>query len=232
MRITDIKTQPLGLVLDSFYICQSCHVADTDHERGEVDHPCSTCGKPSPSGRSFFNLSVYSMINLIQAAYHSENVISHGGGLRDRDTSDDTKLAVVIFFVTLREVLMTSFLRNLMIARDIPEEICEKLFEDNPTHAQRMNKLFHNLTGEKWKKAIDILGEGSGIDYVNLDKFIEDTVNARNTFLHRGIKWAVGRDMVRDCLERTPSLLRLYVALHNKFVYPLYNNGRELITNR
>jgi hypothetical protein len=232
MRITDIKSQPLGLVLDSFCICQSCHIVDTDIERVEVGHPCSTCGEPSPSGRSFFGLPVYSLINLMQVSYHSENVISQTGGLQDHYASEDTKLAVVIFFVALREVLMTSFLKNLMIARDIPEDICERLFEDNPTHTQRMNKLFHSLTGQKWKKAIKILDGDSGIDYANLDKFIEDTVNARNTFLHKGIKWAVGKDMVWHCLERIPSLLRLHVDLHNKYVYPLYNNGRELITNR
>jgi len=80
-------------------------------------------------------------------------------------------------------------------------------------------------TGQKWKKAIKILSEDSGIDYANLDKFIEDTVNARNTFLHQGIKWAVGKDMVRHCLERIPSLLQLHVDLHNKYVYPLYKTG-------
>ena len=225
MRIIDIKTQPLGLVLDSFCICQSCHIVDTDHERIEVGHPCSTCGEPSPSGRSFFSLPVYSLINLMQVSYHSENVISQTGGLQDHHASEDTKLAVVIFFVALREVLMTRFLGSLMIDRNIPKDICERLFEDNLTHTQRMNKLFQSLTGQKWKKAIKILSEDSGIDYANLDKFIEDTVNARKTFLHQGIKWAVGKDMVRHCLERIPSLLQLHVDLHNKYVYPLYKTG-------
>lgn len=225
VRIIDIKTQPLGLVLNSFCICQNCHIVDTDIERVEVGHPCSTCGEPSPGGRSFFGLPVYSLINLMQVSYHSDNVISQTGGLHDHHASEDTKLAVVIFFVALREVLMTRFLRNLMIARNIPEDICERLFEDNPTHTQRMNKLFQSLTGQKWKKAIKILSEDSGIDYANLDEFIEDTVNARNTFLHKGIKWAVGKDMARHCLERIPSLLRLHADLHNKYVYPLYNTG-------
>jgi hypothetical protein len=232
MRIIDIKTQPLGLVLDSFCICQNCHIVDTDHERIKVNHPCSTCGEPSPGGRSFFGLPVYSLINLMQVSYHSENVISQTGGLHDHNSSEDTKLAVVIFFVALREVLTTRFLRNLMIARDIPEEISERLFEDNPTHTQRMNKLFHSLTGQRWKKAIKILSEDSGIDYANLDKFIEDTVNARNIFLHKGIKWAIGKDMAGHCLERTPSLLQLHVDLHNKYVYPLYKTAWKLINNR
>ena len=223
MDVTDIKTQRLGLVLDNFCICQECHIVDTDHDRSEVGHPCSKCGEPSRAGRSYFSISVYSLINLMQEFYHAKYKITDEDSIYELQDADNAKLAVIIFFTTLREVLMNNFLRQMEIAFDLPESVSKRLFSDNRTYNKKMNKLFPSLTGMKWKKAIAEINKKDNIDYQKVDRFVERVVKVRNDFLHKGIKYVIKPEMPKECIQYILPLLNLYVALHNKFVFPIYD---------
>jgi hypothetical protein len=70
------------------------------------------------------------------------------------EDTGNAKLAVVIFFTTLREVLLNQLLFDLMLVQKIPDKISGLLFSDNLAHKQRLDKLFPSLTGVKWKSAI------------------------------------------------------------------------------
>jgi len=224
MDVTDIKTQQLGLVLDNFYICQKCHIVDTDHDRSEVGHLCSKCGEPSRAGHCYFSISVNSLINLMQEFYHAKHRITDEDSIYELQDADNAKVAVIIFFTTFREVLMDNFLRQMEIALDLPESVSGRLFSDNRTYYKKMNKLFPSLTGMKWKKAIAEINNKDNIDYQKVDRFVERVVRVRNDFLHTGIKYAIKQEMTEECLQYTLPLLNLYVALHNKFVFPFYDH--------
>ena len=233
--VTDIKHQSLGLVLADFHICQHCHIIDRDNNRMMVGHPCSNCGTPSPAGRSYFNLSVHSLINLMQEFYHKDQS-KQDATPRDELfgkvlTKKNSRLAVIIFFATLREVLLENLLYDLMIAQELPGNICKRLFSDSFTHKQRLDKLFPSLSGVTWKKAIKNVSAKCELDYIELDNFIEKVVKARNRFLHEGKKWAIKEEMAEECLRRIWPLLNLHVYLHNEYVVPYYKQAEVAYNN-
>lgn len=148
--ILDIKHQSLGLVLADFHICQHCHIVDRDSNRIKVGYPCPNCGTPSPAGRMYFNVSVHSLINLMQEFFHKDQskLETPEDELFDEvSQKKSSKLAVIIFFATLREVLLENLLYDLMIAQNLPGNVCKRLFSDSITHKQRLEKLFPSLAG-------------------------------------------------------------------------------------
>ncbi len=137
------------------------------------------------------------------------------------------KYAVVIFFATLREVLLENLLYDLMIAQQLPGGVCKRLFADSPMHKQRMDKLFPTLAGVTWKKAVSTVNSKCELDYVELDGFVERIVVARNKFLHRGSKYAITENMAEECIRHIWPLLNLHVFLHNEYVVPYYKKVSE-----
>lgn len=162
----------------------------------------------------------------MQEFYHAKYEISDENDLFKLKDTDNAKLAVVIFFVSLREVCMDNFLDGLAYAYNLPANVHERLFADSPTYSRKMNKLFPSLVGLSWKKAIDEINNEDQIDYIEIDQFIKKVADARNNFLHQGIKWAIGDDMPKNCIKNIWPLLNLYVALHNKFAFPIWNRAK------
>jgi hypothetical protein len=225
--ITEIKHQSLGPVLADFHICQHCHIVDRDSDRIMVGHPCSNCEKPSPSGRGYFNLSVHSLINLMQEFFHKDQSEETGPSCSDSRlygilSKKNSKVAVIVFFVTLREILLENLLYDLMIAQELPGNVCKRLFADSPTHRQRLENLFPSLAGVTWKMALNTVNKKCELDYVALDSFVRNIVNARNKFLHKGSKYAITEKMAEECLRNIWPLLNLHVYLHNEYVVPYY----------
>ena len=220
--ILDIKEQPLGLLLADFLICQHCYYVDRDMDRMKVGHPCQKCGSASPAGRSYFSHSVSSLIDLMQEFFHKDELIEATISKTKRERLQNSKIAVVIYFVTLREVLLTKLLKDLMIAQKIPINIEKRLLDDNLQHKQKLDKLFPSLVGRKWRAAVKQVNDRVELDYIAVDRFLIKTVKARNKFLHEGHKYAIKKEMAEECLRQIWPLLNLHVSLHNDFVYPLY----------
>lgn len=226
--ILDIKHQSLGLVLADFHICQHCHIVDRDSNRIKVGYPCPNCGTPSPAGRMYFNVSVHSLINLMQEFFHKDQskLETPEDELFDEvSQKKSSKLAVIIFFATLREVLLENLLYDLMIAQNLPGNVCKRLFSDSITHKQRLEKLFPSLAGVTWKNAIKSVSAKCELDYIGLDQFIKEIVEARNRFLHEGKKWAIKEGMAEECVRNIWPLLNLHVYLHNEYVVPHYQTS-------
>lgn len=155
----------------------------------------------------------------MQEFYHSEQRITNEfGEVQDLKWIGNVKLAVIIFFATLREVLLNNLLQELFWAGGLPEDICERLLADSPTYKHRLDKLFKTLTGDKWKNALRKISEEQSFNFIALSDFVGDIVKARNTFLHKGIKWAIKEEMAGQCLRNTYPLLSMYAILHNKYV--------------
>jgi len=150
-NILKIKDRLLGDVLDNFFICENCHIVDTDSRRTESGFKCPSCAEIDDRGMSYFSSQVTSLINLIQEFYHThQEVLTDEGESHVPFWAGNIKLPVVIFFTTLRELLLNNLIDELLKAKNIDGDICERLLSDSPTHKQRLDKLFRTLTGETW----------------------------------------------------------------------------------
>jgi len=221
--LSKIKDRPLGAMLDIFYVCQKCRIVDRDSERCDVGHKCAKCGEPSSEGFSYFSTNVFSLITLMQEFYHTHQEIpDEMGDKQDQWWAGKIKLPVIIFFVTLRELLFNNLIEELFKASGIDADVCERLPKDSRTHKQRLKKLVRPFTRKRWKATLRLIGEKENTNFACLNKFITDVVRARNDFLHDGHDWNIKDEMAKNCIRNTLAMLQLHVFLHNYFVAPLY----------
>jgi len=226
--VLKIKDRPLGEVLDNFFICEHCNIVDKDSGRLERGNKCSNCKNTDDRGMSYFSTQVTSLINLMQAFYHNQQVVTDENGENHVPFwVGNVKLPVVIFFATLRELLLNNLIDELFKARNIDGDICERLLKDSPTHKQRLDNLFKTLTGEKWKTALTQIDKEEGTNFVSLDAFIINVVKARNDFLHNGNTWEIKDNMAEDCMKNIYPMLELHARLHNHFVFTIYDFEKE-----
>ncbi len=218
MRISEITRQSLSTLVAGFYACQFCGVVDRERRRQEVGYPCPRCGNKGEGGSLHFGLSIHALINLMQESFHQESTQSS----RLPGSGNAHKLAVVIFFCTLGEVLLLHFLRELMYALQLPTSVQERILNDNLFSKKRVEKVFPSLVDEKWATVVKELSKNSKLDYEKTVKFYLQAVEARNSFLHAGNKWAVLKGMPEECMEEIWPLMNLHAELHNRFVPALY----------
>ena len=214
---TTVEPHSLKEEVRSYHICDHCRVIDRDHERVISGHLCGTCGKPGDGGRMYFEVSVHTLAALIEdAAAQLANAPA------DSDTSKTQSVAVVIFFCTTRELLLTWLIQYVCWAQRIPLGAFERLMADNKWHAKRQYHLLPSLVGKKWKALIEQETAESANDYVVLNDLLERSSKARNSFMHEGRSWSLDRTLAAECVEQFPVLLSLYAALHNRYVHPVH----------
>lgn len=219
MRIQAITGQKLSLLLADFQMCRHCRVVDRNNERLRVGYACPECGQPGHGGHMYFELSVHTLINLMQEAFHapaeSRNMDnSQGSGAHD--------VSVVLFFCALREVLINGLIGQICWAQKIPKGVYTRLLSDNKMYSQRRNNLLPSLVGKNWTSLIKEETASSELDYVALDTFLARAASARNRFMHEGKRWDINHSLAEGCLENIWPLLNFYVALHNRHVYPFF----------
>ena len=219
MDVKKIKDQKLGLLLADFQMCRNCRVVDRDQGRIRYGHNCGTCGAPGEGGLMYFEVSVLFLIDLIQEAFQSPAVdrTDRNGSIREAHN-----VSVVLFFCTLREIVLNWLIGHLCWAQKIPKPVYERLLADSNTYALRQNSLLPSLTGKKWKSLVAQESRSSQLDYVELDEFLRKAVEARNKFMHEGKQWGIDRKLAESCIDHIWPLLNLYVALHNRYVHPLH----------
>ena len=221
MRKQDILKETqflLGTLLVKYHACEHCHAVYVDPHQTCVGLACKKCGKANTAGsRGYFGIAVWSLINLMQEFFHKDAKAAQAGpGAKD---SNNSPLAVVLFFATLRDVLLKHFLTEMMIAHGLTVAVLERLFADSQSRQQMLNSLFPALTGGvKWNAALARLQAQLSFDAVDLNDFLKEVAKARNSFLHEGSQWPIKPVMAEQCMLRIDELLQLYVALHNEFV--------------
>lgn len=214
MKISGITKQSLSTLVADFYVCQSCGIVDRDRGRVEVGYLCPNCGKESEGGLQYFGLPIHALVNLMQESFHQKPTQSS----RLPSSGNAHKLAVVIYFCTLGEVLLEHFLRELMEALQLPRSVQDRILEDNLFAKVRVEKVFPSLVGEKWNTVLRELSKNTKLNYEETVKFYLQVVKARNLFLHKGNKWAIPESMAEECMEEIWSLMNLYAQLHNRFI--------------
>ena len=219
MDVKKIKGQRLSLLLADFLICRNCRVVDRDQDRSRFGHECTACGASGEGGLMYFQLSVLLLIDLMQEAFHTP---SGSGENRDGSTRRAHYVSVVLFFCTLREILLNSLIDHLCWVQKIPKPVYERLLSDSNTYALRQNNLLPSLTGKKWKLLATEESHSPKLDYVELDEFMREAVKARNKFMHEGKRLGIDRNLAEGCIDHIGPLLNFYVALHNRYVHPLH----------
>lgn len=223
-EILTIKSQSYSSLLSNFQICTHCTIVDLDQNRIRGGYKCPVCNKPGDCGHLYFHLGIHSLINLIQEAYNFQKIVSENEDEKViyRTDSRAHYLSIVVFFTTLREVLMQNLLDELANIKNISEPIYDRLLSDNRNYSQKQNNIFPAFLEIKWDDAVKIANGKDEIDYVALNELLVDVVNARNIFLHEGSQYSITKELAEKCILSIWSLLNLYVRFHNDYVHPYY----------
>jgi len=203
-----------------YFVCEGCGIVDRDINRAAKGYPCSTCGDPSKGAHSYWSgLKIEALVQLMEEAHDQPDERWPAANL----PVDYHRLAVVIFFCTLGEVLLENFLVECMLARQVSAEIRKRLLADSPFARQRVGRLFRTLTGKKWRDAVAAVGAKASRNYAETLSFYLHVQARRNELLHEGEVFAVAPDLPGECLQQTQALVDFFCALHNEFVQPGYS---------
>jgi hypothetical protein len=217
MKLIKIIDRSLSPIIANHQLCGYCMKVDQDMGRLYVSYKCPVCNMPSDTRHAFFDMDIGILIDLIQEAYHMRPCKKPPVPVHAH------RLSVLILFCTLREVLLERLIIHLMEMHGLPNSIRERLCYDNRNYSDRMDRLFPSLIGTKsWKDSIHHLQNKTGKNYRDINDFLKKASDIRNEILHEGATWPLDPDFIKDCLERIPPLLGLYVDFHNTFIHPGY----------
>jgi hypothetical protein len=214
---SDIKDDSIAHILMTWAKCEHCDSVVNELGMDEVGKPCPICGVPWQGAHGYFPLTVGTLVGLIQQAYHSPAHMVRFVGPADKRTPA-TRLAALVFYCTLGEVLMQYFLTRLMNKQHVPRHLQDRLLQDNQSLNLRRTRLFRAVTGDTWDAALRVLREGDFGDFGQVAALHKEAVEVRNRLLHHGHRWTVPADLPRQCVDNLPALLHLFVALHNHYI--------------
>jgi hypothetical protein len=212
-ELSEIKGQPISTLIGAYMECKTCYVVDRDMDRMTHGHVCGTCSTPGTGGRLLYPWSVTALLDMMQEAFHSALPENRWYDFNQREVS------VVLFFCTLREVLLNFLLERICLAQQLPEPIINRMFRDNQTYMQRLNNLLPTLTGKKWTLILEEETAAANLDYVALGRHMELAAKRRNAFMHEGAKGLIDRGLAEECINQSHALMDLYAGLHNRFAF-------------
>jgi hypothetical protein len=213
--LSEIDTQPASMLVCDHLICQSCGIVDRDYGRLRNGYCCSECGVKSESGRLVFPISIHVLVDLVQQAFHSQ---SPTGPL---DAPQGSDIGTVLFYCTLREALLNTFLRHNLRARQVDESLITKLLDDNKLASQKFGGLFTSVIGATWEDAIAQASRLAGTNFKPVSDLMRKAAELRNEFLHEGRAWSLNREFATECVDSMGNLVNLFVALHNEYTHPV-----------
>lgn len=214
---SDIKHDSIAPMLTTWAICEHCDSVVNGLGMMEHGKPCPICGVPWQGARGYFPRSVYSLIELIQQAYHSPAHRVRLVGPEDEKTPA-TRLAALVFYCTLGEVLLEYFLTKLMDKQRVPHTLQDRLLQDNLSLNLRRTRLFRAVTGDTWDTALRVLRESDLGDFGQVSALHKEAVEVRNGLVHHGHRWTVPAGLPKQCVDNQPALIYLFVALHNHYL--------------
>jgi hypothetical protein len=148
----EVRGQPLSSVACDQISCKHCRWVSRSNkeERFSKGQQCSECGNVNNTNLLFYPMNIWMLIDLIQDAYHSQPLIER----RDYIQSRPHDVSVVIYFCTLREVLLSNLINNLIATENVSDAVRDRMLSDNKFHRQKQNPLFHSRAGDNWKDAL------------------------------------------------------------------------------
>lgn len=219
IRLSEIDSQLISTIICDYLICRNCGVINRNYERTQSGYRCQTCDMESDSGTLAFPISVCVLIDLVQQTFHSHAPTPTSFGFQSAD------VGTILYFCTLREALLNSFLLNNLRTRKIPEPLIRRLLDDNKLASQKFGNLFASVVGIKWKEAVNHATQKAGVDYIPVSVLMQSAAELRNEFLHSGKAWRCTREYAAQCVDSMSELLGLFVTLHNEYTHPLMRRG-------
>jgi hypothetical protein len=214
-RLSEIDTQDASTLVCNHLICRNCHIVDRDYSRAQKGTMCSFCGKQNEGGRLFFPVNIHILVDLVHQAYHSDAPVGPISG------PQVPSIGTVLFFCALREALLNWFIQSHLRAQQIPNNLIEKLQDDNKLAQQKFGGLFHSVVGKKWNEAIEEVSVNAKREFASVSELMKEASLIRNEFLHEGTAWSVSKDVATRCVDSMPELVSLFIALHQFYVRPL-----------
>ena len=184
-----------------------------------VGSPCPVCRTPSEGGLTYFDMSILSLVDLIQEAYTAIPPDSHPSSQSTIDSEMTHSVSVVVFYTTLREALLQRFTMELMFQNNLQLELRERLYKDYNSHNERLFKLFPALAGLDWDEALQLVNASSGKDFSPVSETMKDIAVIRNKFVHETNFFGIDRNIATRCIEFLYPTFELFVALHNVLIH-------------
>lgn len=214
VELAEVDNQAASTLVCDFMICERCGTVDREHSRMVVDSACPACHLPAGVARLYYPINAHILVDLVQQSYHSDAPISPISG------PQAPTLGVILFFCTLREVLLNHFLLTLLRAQKVPASLIEKVLNDNKLAGQKFTGLFPAVVGKSWQEAVVEASMFDGADFQPVSRLMKEAATIRNSFMHEGTGWAATRDVATGCINSLFALFGLFVALHNIYVRP------------
>jgi len=166
----------------------------------------------------YFDMTVGAIADLVAEFYPLPPPDSPPSTTPITDPPESHRLAILVFFCTLGEILLQHYLERCMLKLGLPVEIQERLLQDNLFPKQRIKRLFPILTGATWQVAVKTASKSANSEFENTVAFYLEATEKRNQLLHVGNKWLVPPDMAKQCFNQMDSLIGLFVELHNVYL--------------
>ena len=131
-------------------------------------------------------------------------------------------VGTLLILSSLREALLTDFLRQNLVVKRCDPMLIKRLFDDKRLAGQKFNKLFPSAVGLKWESAVKILSNKHSMDYFGVSFLMEEVAKARNSFLHEGSPWQIAQDLPERCINSLFEWMLLFVHLHNEYTQPFW----------
>jgi hypothetical protein len=214
MKLSEVDSMSLSTLACVYFLCRSCGIIDRDSERSRIGHRCGECDKEGDGGTLAFPISIRVLVDLIQQSYHSTSPASPPNSPQGSDVGP------VLYFCTLREALLNSFLINHLRAQAIPESLISKLLDDNKLASQKFGGLFTTVTGGKWSEAVAAASRRASFNFTEVSELMRTAAERRNDFLHSGRSWSFTREFATRCVDSVADLTYLFAELHNEYTRP------------
>jgi hypothetical protein len=219
--LLEISNQKYSSLLSNHLICKNCRMVDLDENRTRGGYICPICRKSGNYGKLYFHLRVRTLIDFMQESYLSKQLILDVDDKIIHVKSEANYFSVVIFMITLREVLLQNFLEEIIEIHPKKMELLSNNLVEK-TYSQKQNQEFPKLLHVKWEEALKIVSKIDNIDYLYLNKFLIKIVSERNKFIHEGFPYLISKKLAEECISKIWLLLNLYVGLHNRYIHPYY----------
>ena len=166
----------------------------------------------------FYSVVIPCLIDSIQDFYFLADQPNVGNDQPKISLQTNPRTVIPLLFCTLAEVAFEHVLQNIMRKQGLSLADIKRHLNEYLTGPRRRLKLFPQLTNVSWNNALKELSAAYPIDFTQTFRFYLNVNKARNRFLHDGVPWAIKPRDPEDCIDEIWRLLKLFVALHNRFV--------------
>ena len=208
------KMIDLAIIATAFIECPVCLYAQRLNQ-SPGGHLCSNCKEISSSNKLYFDLRVPMFIDHVVEAYNS---IDPERESQENVIPPHSFASVVLFYCTLREVLISHLVNRLAAKDKIPNLVLAKLLKSYSSQRQKTEQLIPSFTKVKWAKMIEGATKADGLEYAKHERISVELIRKRNAFIHDGALFEMDRESTDQAISEIKNLVRIFVCFNNAYV--------------